>query len=228
MKKYLIVAAHPDDEVLGAGAVTYQLTKAGNAVDLCVLSGRAEARANRPSDEELSREIKDSMRILGIGRAYIGAFPNIKLNAVDHLQLVQFVENAILESQPDVVVTHFPSDSNNDHLHTSLACQAAIRLFQRRDDLRPISELWYMEIPSATDWSVNPAFNQFSPNLFIEVGRDGVQKKLEALSAYEGVQKPYPHPRSPESIEALALMRGSQAHCRCAEAFQVAFRRMTF
>ena len=226
--KYLIVVAHPDDKVLGAGALIYKLTREGHAVDLCVLSGKAEARANRPSDEELSDDIRPSMRILGIGRSYIGAFPNIKLNTVDHLHLVQFIESAILESEPDVVVTHHPADSNNDHLHTSLACQAAIRVFQRRGGVHPIGELWFMEILSSTDWCVNPSLGKFDPNLFVEIGREGVEKKLEALDAYVGVQRPYPHPRSAETIEALALLRGSQADCYYAEAFQVAFRRMTF
>ena len=226
--KYLIVAAHPDDEVLGAGAVIYKLTQEGHSVDLCVLSGKAEARANRPSDEELSEDIRSSMQILGLGKAYIGTFPNIRLNTVDHLELVQFIENAILETQPDVVITHHPTDSNNDHLHTSMACQEAIRVFQRRPNVHPIDELWYMEILSATDWNINPSMNQFTPNLFVEIGRDGLGKKLDALAAYVGVQRPYPHPRSPESIEALALYRGSQAACCCAEAFQVAFRRMKF
>ena len=224
--KYLIVAAHPDDEVLGAGAACYKLTQAGHAVDLCVLSGKAEARANRPSDEELSEDIRSSMQILGISRPYIGTFPNIKLNTVEHLQMVQFIESAVLESQPDVVITHHPADSNNDHLHTSLACQAALRVFQRRDDVHPINELWFMEIPSATDWCVNPSFGKFDPNLFFEIGRDGLDKKLEALQAYVGVQRPYPHPRSTENIEATALQRGSQANCYYAEAFQVAFRRV--
>lgn len=225
---YLVVAAHPDDEVLGAGASIYQQTQAGHSVSVCILSGKAEARANRPSDEELSSDISQSLGVIGVSRAFIGDFPNIKLNTVDHLLLVQFIEKAILEVLPDVVVTHHPSDSNNDHLHTSLACQEAIRIFQRRTDVHPISELWYMEVPSATDWSVNPAMQKFDPNLFVEVGREGLQKKLDALSAYIGVQRPYPHPRSTESIEALAVYRGSQAGCRCAESFQVAFRRITF
>ena len=225
---YLVVAAHPDDEVLGAGASIYQLTQAGHTVSVCILSGKAEARANRPSDEELSSDISQSLGVIGVSRAFIGDFPNIKLNTVDHLLLVQFIEKAILEVLPDVVITHHPSDSNNDHLHTSLSCQEAIRIFQRRDDVHSISELWYMEVPSATDWSVNPAMQKFDPNLFVEVGREGLQKKLDALSAYIGVQRPYPHPRSTESIEALALYRGSQAGCRCAESFQVAFRRITF
>ena len=225
---YLVVAAHPDDEVLGAGATIYQLTKAGHSVEVCILSGKAEARANRPSDEELSSDISQSLGVIGAKHTFIGDFPNIKLNTVDHLSLVQFIEKAILAFQPDVVITHHPSDSNNDHLHTSLACQEAIRIFQRRDDVPHISELWFMEVPSATDWGVNPAMHKFDPDLFVEVGREGLDKKLEALSAYVGVQRPYPHPRSTESIEGLAYYRGSQAGCRCAESFQVAFRRITF
>jgi LmbE family N-acetylglucosaminyl deacetylase len=145
---------------------------------------------------------------------------------VPHLHLVQFIEKAIIESGADVLITHHPADTNNDHLHTSLACQAALRLFQRRTDVKPISELWFMEVLSSTEWSVNSAMNGFNPNMFVEVGEEGISKKLESLAMYRGVMRPYPHPRSEEAISALAVYRGAQAGVNRAEAFQCVFRRM--
>lgn len=82
-----------------------------------------------------------------------------------------------------------------------------------------------MEVPSATEWSVNHAMNLFTPNTFVEVGKDGVCRKIEALSLYRDVMRPYPHPRSEETIQGLAAWRGSQAGLYYAEAFQCVFRR---
>lgn len=222
---YLIVVAHPDDEVLGAGALMYVKSRKGNRVDVCILSGGAEVRHLRPGDAELASDIEGSAGILGVNSLVRGNFPNIQLNTVPHLKLVQFIEESIHRCQPDVVITHHPSDTNNDHLHTSLACQAAIRLFQRRPEERPLRELWYMEVPSATEWSVNQAMQGFTPNTFVEVGEEGVDAKIRALSQYRDVMRPYPHPRSPETLKGLAACRGSQAGLCYAEAFQCVFRR---
>lgn len=224
---YLIVVAHPDDEVLGAGATIHKLTQNGHTVDVCIMSAKAGARAFRPADDELESDTDESMNILGVRNRYKGDFPNIEMNTVPHLKLVQLIESAILQSQPDVVITHHPSDTNNDHLHTSLACQAAIRIFQRRTDVKPVNELWYMEVLSATDWALNTAMNKFTPNTYVETGKEGVEVKIKALSQYRGVMRPYPHPRSEESLFGLAAIRGSESGCMYAEAFECVLRRIT-
>ena len=223
---YLFVLAHPDDEVLGAGATVYKLTKEGHRCEICIMSTQAQARAFRPENEELSADLDASIAMLGVANKYEGDFPNIEMNTVPHLKLVQFIEQAIIKSEADVVVTHHPSDTNNDHLHTSLACQAAIRLFQRRSDVKPLKEFWYMEVLSSTEWSVNSAMNRFIPNLFIEVGEEAIDVKLAALATYRGVMRPYPHPRSAEAIKGLAAYRGAQSGCNYAEAFECVFRRV--
>ena len=223
---YLIVVAHPDDEVLGAGGTMHILAQQGKEVNVCITSGMATARAQRPSDGELTDDTHNSMEILGVNKRIIGDYPNIELNTVPHIKLVQFIEKAIIETSPDIIITHHPSDLNNDHLHTSLACQAATRLFQRRPELKPIKELWYMEVPSSTDWAMNKAFGQFNPNTYVEIGEDGMNKKLEALAMYRNVMREFPHPRSVEALKGLAAYRGGQSACRYAEAFECAFRRI--
>lgn len=224
---YLIVVAHPDDEVLGAGGTIYKLAQSGLEVNLCVLSGKAQARAYRPSDGELESDMNESCSLLGINKIFEGDFPNIKLNTVPHLELVQFIENAILQTKAQVIITHHPADVNNDHVQTSQACQAAIRLFQRRVEVTPVSELWYMEILSSTEWGVDAALIPYHPNVYVELGKQALKKKIEALSMYRGVMREYPHPRSKETLEALAVFRGSQSGCQYAESFQCAFRRVT-
>lgn len=222
---YLIVVAHPDDEVLGAGATMYKLSQEGHKIDVCIMSGQVEARKGRPELNELDQDVQSSLDVLGVTNTYKGGFPNIKFNNVNHLDLVQFVEKVIVESDADVIITHHPADTNNDHLHTSLATQAAIRLFQRNPKIKPIKELLFMEVPSSTEWSVNRAMNIFNPNLFIEVGYEAVEKKIYALSLYRGVMRPYPHPRSDEFIKGLSAYRGGQSGTNYAEAFESVFRR---
>ncbi len=223
--KYLIVVAHPDDEVLGAGASIYKWSKEGHKIDVCMMCTEAKARAFRPEDKELNDDLYASSKLLGIGKIYEGEFPNIEMNTVPHLQLVQFIEKAIVESEPDIVITHHPADTNNDHMQTSMACQEAIRLFQRRPEVKPLKEFWYMEVPSCTEWAINSAMQRFTPNCYVEVGIEGVEAKVKALGMYRGVMRPYPHPRSAEYIQGLAAHRGSQWGVNYAEAFEVVLRK---
>lgn len=222
---YLIVVAHPDDEVLGAGASIYKWTRRGDNVDVCIMSSEARARTFRPDDKELDDDTHNAASFLGITHIYEGEFPNIEMNTVPHLSLVQFIEKAILASEPDIVITHHPADTNNDHLQTSMACQEAIRLAQRRQDVKPLKEFWYMEVPSCTEWAINSSMQNFNPNCFVEVGVDGVRAKIDSLRMYRGVMRPYPHPRSEEYITGLASYRGSQFQLTYAEAFEIVLRK---
>ena len=223
--KFLIVVAHPDDEVLGAGASIYKWAKQGDSIDVCIMCKEAKARAFRPNDMELDEDTHAALKYLGVDKEYDGIFPNIEMNTVPHIQLVQYIEMAIMESKPDIVITHHPSDLNNDHIHTSMACQEAVRLAQRRPEVRPIKEFWYMEIPSCTEWATNSAMNLFHPNCYVEVGKEGIDNKVKALSLYRGVMRPYPHPRSNEYITGLAAIRGGECGLMYAEAFEVVLRK---
>lgn len=221
--KYLIVVAHPDDEVLGAGATIYKLISQGHQVAVATMANHAAARAN--ISETLSNDQMDAMEVLGVKQIYTADFPNIKMNTVAHLDLVQFIEKCIEDFQAEAFITHHSSDTNIDHVMTSGAVQAAVRLFQRKEGIPPLQELLYMEVPSSTEWSVDSSANRFTPNYFVEVGKEGVNKKIEALSSYKGVMRPYPHPRSVEALKSLAAYRGSQAGCNYAEAFECVYKR---
>ncbi len=222
--KFLIVVAHPDDEALGAGASIRGLSGQGHEFAVATMSSHAAARANRSAT--LAEDQQRALEILGIEKTYAADFPNIRMNTVPHLELVQFIEGCIADFGAEGIITHHPSDTNIDHAVTSGAAQAAARLFQRRPGIPALRELWYMEVPSSTEWSLDSSLARFQPNLFIEVGEDGLDVKLRALAAYTGVMRPYPHPRSDEAVRALAAWRGAQAGCRYAEAFECVFRRI--
>jgi LmbE family N-acetylglucosaminyl deacetylase len=218
---YLVVVAHPDDEVLGAGATIHKLIEKCNQVAVATMANHAAARAN--ISDTLAGDQAEAMEILGVKKVYSADFPNIRMNTVPHLELVQFVESCIEDFKADAIITHHPSDTNNDHVMTSYAVQAASRLFQRKEGVPALRELLYMEVASSTEWSFDTSSNRFTPNYFVEIGKAGVDIKIKALSAYKGVMRPYPHPRSNEALEGLAAYRGVQAGCNYAEAFEMAF-----
>lgn len=221
----LIVCAHPDDEVLGAGATAALLTSTGHRVRSCILSGDVEARQHRPDLATLRANACAANALLGMDEPIFGPFPNIAFNTVPHLELVQFVEKAILDTQATVVITHHPADLNDDHLHTSRACQAASRLWQRREGLHPLETLLFMEVASSTDWSFPGTLPSFQAVTYVPVTGHMVDLKNQALACYEGVMRPAPHPRRDEILRGMAAWRGAQAGVPYAEAFQTAFRR---
>jgi LmbE family N-acetylglucosaminyl deacetylase len=218
----LIVAAHPDDEVLGCGATGAAIAAAGGSVRACLLCAEADARGARPADSELHADTQRAQQILGFGPPILGSFPNIRLNTVPHLELVQFIERAMVESGATVLFTHHPRDINDDHGHTARACLAAARLFQRRSGVPRLRRLYYMEILSSTDWSFPGSGAPFEADTFFEAGAQ-LERKCEALRAYRGVMRDFPHPRSEEIVRGLAAYRGGQSGMRHAEAFQTAF-----
>lgn len=222
----LIVVSHPDDEVLGCGATAAALAAAGVPVRSCILVGDADARGQRPELEQFKAHTNEAQRILGLDAPILGPFPNIRLNTVPHLELVQFIERAIEQTGADTVFTHHPGDINDDHKHTSSACQAAARLFQRRSGVAPLKALYFMEILSATDWTF-PGGAAFHADTFFEIGEDLLERKLQALATYQGVMREFPHPRSREILTGHAAYRGGQAGMRYAEAFQTAFHALS-
>lgn len=218
------MVAHPDDEILGFGGTGAFLASRGESVLSIILCGGVNARSRRPSDEELLADILDANRVVNFQTPILGCFPNIRMNTVPHVDLVQFIEKQIDAFQPRRVFTHHPRDLNDDHCCVAKACFVAVRLGQRRSDLQMVESVHCMEIPSATDWSFPFHNPPFEPNLF--VGIDAfIESKVESLSRYRHVMREFPHPRSREVLYGLAAYRGGQSCHRYAESFQTIFQR---
>lgn len=223
-KVNLVVVSHPDDEILGFGAAGAKFVQNGEVVQPVILCGDVDARARRPTDQELLDDMATANAQVGFSAPVLGGFPNIRMNNVDHLDLVQFIEKQVQQFQPHRIFAHHPSDLNDDHKQVSRATLAAARLFQRRADVRPLEALALMEIPSSTDWGFEGVEGSgFRPNLFVEVGGT-LDLKLKALACYRNVMRDYPHSRSVEALRGLAAMRGAQAGLDRAEAFQAIFQ----
>lgn len=220
----LVVVAHPDDEILGFGATGAKLVAAGEIVQPIILCGNVDVRTQRPTDERLMADIAAANDRVGFQAPVLGSFPNIRMNTVGHLDLVQFIETQIDAFQPTRIFTHHLGDINDDHVLVARACLPAARLSQRRGEVGRAPSVYFMEVPSATDWAYPTGGPAFTPTIYVDVS-GFVDAKLEALDCYSSVPRPFPHPRSREAILALATARGAQAGVAQAEAFQGVFSR---
>lgn len=226
MKKHLFVVAHPDDEVLGAGALIFEATRRGDQVAVAVLNTCDTTRYVN-CGEKIVDDMETSHSILGESiRRYLFYYTDSNFNSADHRKMVQDIEGVIEDFRPDTIFTQHPGDINTDHYWTAASCMEAFRLWQRlRGYSRPIEALYLMEVQSSTNWALNPSEKRFCPNTFVEVSQEAVQAKVDALSVYENVIRPVPHPRSKEALMALPVLRGSQSGVPLAEAFECVFRR---
>lgn len=218
--RYLIVAAHPDDEALGAGATIHKASRNGDDVYVCLLSHWSPTR-----DDNLENGIEISHAILGVKKSYVGDFGCMRFKDEDHHAIVRFIESAIKDCQPDVVITHHPADVHVDHGITAECCLEAVKLPQRQIvDVSAIKMVLFMEVPSSTDWNISTANGMFVPNMFVEISDNDFSAKIDAIKVYDNVLRDRPHPRSASNLEALTVVRGSQAGVKNAEAFQIVFR----
>ena len=222
---HLIVVAHPDDEILGFGGAGRKFVNNGDKVFPLIISSNAEMRSLRPSTEVLFKNALEANMKLGFERPIFGGFPNIRLNNVDHIDLVKYIENHISIINPTHIYTHHPNDLNNDHHQVSIACQAAARLFQRDSKINPLKQFAFMEIPSSTDWAFSQGNDCFNPNYFVDI-KNTIDDKLAALRCYKGVLRNPPHSRSEEGIKALSIYRGGQSNSLNAEAFQLVYKKI--
>lgn len=223
-KKILFVVAHPDDEILGAGAFIFDAAKAGHEIAVAVLNTCDTTRyQNDPGT--IMVDLKKSHSELGISFVFPFQYKDSTFNSADHRRMVQDIEGVIREFKPDYIFTQHPGDINTDHYWTAASCMEAFRLWQRgREDAKPIKGLYLMEVQSSTDWAMNPSIKKFDPNTYIPVSEAGVSAKVRSLGMYENVIRPVPHPRSEEALWALPRLRGAQCGMPYAEAFECVFR----
>ena len=215
-----VIAAHPDDEVLGCGATIARHALAGDQVYILIVSEGATSRdavrsRSNAQDElsDLALSARNAHSILGSASLEMLAFPDNRLDSVDLLDVVKPIEAFLGKFGPETIYTHFPDDLNIDHRIVSDAVQVACRPIPGRG----IKQLLMFEVASSTEWRVaSPA--TFSPNYFVEVSAT-LEVKKRALSAYASEMRPWPHARSLEAVESLAKWRGASVGVMAAEAF---------
>ena len=224
MSKILVVAAHPDDEVLGCGATMAKAAKLGHEVHTLILgegeTSRDEKRMRGKRSGELSRlaiSAEKARNILGARSLKLHNFPDNRMDSVDLLDIVKIVERHIALHNPDTVYTHHAGDLNVDHRMVSAAVLTACRPVPGQ----PVTTLLFFEVLSSTEWQASGCSSSFSPNWFVEVS-DSLPLKIQALKEYSSEMRPFPHPRSYEAVEHLARLRGASVGVPAAEAFILA------
>lgn len=213
--RYMFVVAHPDDEVLGAGAYIHKLIESGEEV--CVVIMNADYEKTR---KEMFDDIKKSHDILGVKNSALFSYKNMSFYTENHRDMVETIEKEIREFKPDVIFTHNDKDLHSDHHITSMVTQQAARLWQRHSKGHKVKALYFMEILSSTNWSAH----DFKPDTYAEVSPENMEAKIAALACYKNVVRPDPHPRSKGNIYALAYLRGSDIGFYTAEAFKTVWR----
>lgn len=220
----LVVCAHPDDEVLGPGATVARHNINGDNVYSCILCEHVTARKDRAEHEDLLRQTHKAAKIIGIKDTMFFDFPNMEMNVIPMLNLVQSIEEAIIKFKPEIIYTHHAGDLNDDHRIAFNATQAAIRLPERQNvkglPRNLIKEVLCYEVSSSTEWAAPLPEYIFRPNVFVNV-KETFRLKIEAFQQYVEIVKNYPHPRSVENLEALAKYRGGQAGFELAESFML-------
>ena len=220
----LVIAAHPDDEVLGLGGTLAKHNIAGDSIYLCILCEQVDARKNKPEHEDFKIQIQNAAEILGINDTMFFDFPNIKMNTIPMIDLVKAIEKAIIKYKPGIIYTHHGGDLNDDHKIAFNATMAAIRLPERRTveniSRNLIKQVLCYETPSSTEWGAPLSEFVFKPNVFVDI-KDTFKSKIIAIEQYIGIIKEYPHPRSVENLESLAKYRGAQSGLELAEAFML-------
>ncbi|MBW7862681.1 MAG: PIG-L family deacetylase [Rhodocyclaceae bacterium] len=221
METVLVVAAHPDDEVLGCGGTLARHAAAGDAVHVLFLADGVAARTAGGSVDPgaLTARLdaaREAAAILGLAGVDALGLPDNRLDTVPLLDLVQAVERVLARLDPQIVYTHHHGDLNIDH---RLAHQAVLTACRPLPGCS-VHTLRCFEVPSSTEWQA-PGAAPFEPNLFIDVTAT-LDRKRRALQAYGAELRTFPHPRSIEAIEALGRWRGASAGLAHAEAFVVA------
>jgi N-acetylglucosamine malate deacetylase 1 len=215
-KTIVVIAAHPDDEVLGCGGTLARHASDGDSVHILFL---ADGVSSRQSVSESASEVRmesacSAAEILGARRPSTLALPDNKLDSLPLLEIVQGVESFLADKQPTIVYTHHGGDLNIDH---RIAHQATMTAARPQPDTK-IKTILSFETPSSTEWATPAIGLPFRPNHFVDVS-DYANCKLEALKQYDAEMRPFPHARSVEAVEALMRTRGTSVGLTCAEAF---------
>jgi LmbE family N-acetylglucosaminyl deacetylase len=204
-----------DDEVLGCGATIARHVEQSDTVTVVFVANRIYNHAFDPGAFEREKVCAERAReVLGYDRSVFLGLHDERLDACTQ-DIIIPLEKAAGEADPELVYLCHRGDNNQDHR----AVFQAARVVLRPSATPRIRSVLCYEVPSSTEQS--PAFPEagFLPNVFSRISEDQLRKKLAALNEYDREYRPFPHPRSPEAVEALARVRGSQAGLPAAEAF---------
>jgi len=219
MRKILVIAAHPDDEVLGCGGTIAKLASEGAEVQVLFLADGVSARESDLANDELVTRraaARGACGLLGVQKVSFKDFPDNRMDTIALLDVAKVIEVEIASFAPDTIFTHHAGDLNIDHRRIHEATVVACRP-QRGF---PVKTLLLFEVPSSTEWQLPDTAAVFAPNWFVDISTT-LEKKMAALDIYKDEMRDWPHPRSMRAIEHLAHWRGACVGVDAAEAFML-------
>lgn len=220
--KILVVAAHPDDEVLGCGGTIAQLAKNGHEIYVGIMGEGMTSRfpQREQADPAILKKLHAvSRRVakdLGVREISILDLPDNRFDTVSFLEIVKIVEDWIGKWKPEIIYTHHGGDLNIDHRIVNRAVLTATRPVPGQS----VREIYAFEIPSSTEWAFGSIEPVFRPNCFVVIDAT-LDVKKQALLCYDTETRSFPHPRSAEAMEVIARRWGSVVGKAAVEAFEL-------
>lgn len=219
-KRVLVVAAHPDDEVLGVGGTVLKHVKNMNEVYCVIAATGIAARYGNQADN--SKEVKkhykraiEAGKILGFKKMFFLDFPDNRMDSVALLDVVKRIEDIISKVNPDIIYTHHHNDLNVDHR----VCFQAVITACRPIGKNKVKKIFTFETLSSTEWQAKTG-NSFLPNVYVNISGE-IERKIKAMKKYKTEIRKYPHSRSEEGIRILSAYRGIECGMKNAEAFHL-------
>lgn len=222
-KTILVVAAHPDDEILGCGGTIARHARAGDEVHVVIMAEGVTSRdqkrnvtSQRNELELLSSMAKEANKLLGATSVTLHGLPDNRMDSLDRLDVIKLIEKEIDRVKPSLVYTHHVGDLNIDHCIVQDSVATACRPLPGSC----VQTLLFFEVPSSTEWRLPATGMPFTPNWFVDIAAT-LELKLQALNCYRNEMRPWPHPRSIEGVKHLARWRGASNGVAAAEAFML-------
>lgn len=222
MSKVLVIAAHPDDEILGVGGTIAKHIQNGDECDALILGEGVTSRYQNRNvvDYEIVKELHktsfEAAGVIGFGSIYLENLPDNRFDSIDLLDIIKIIEKYLDKCKPDIIYTHHSGDLNIDHRKTYEAILTATRPINGNEYPK---EIYCFETVSSTEWNFEYT-NCFKPNYFIDI-TELLEIKLKSMKCYKSELKKFPHPRSIENLIVSAKKWGSVIGVKYAEAFEV-------
>jgi N-acetylglucosamine malate deacetylase 1 len=210
----LVIAPHPDDEVLGCGGTIAAVSKAGGEVHVAVVTSGQPPAFSEKQVAQVRAEAGEAHRLLDVAQTHWLGLPAAKLADIENASINKAIRDLVVQVSPDTILAPFPGDIHIDHQLVFLSTLVACRPHQPQ---YPRTLLAY-ETLSETNWNAPYITPPFVPNVYVDITLT-LELKLAAMRCFASQIKEPPHERSSEALKALATLRGATVHKTAAEAF---------
>jgi LmbE family N-acetylglucosaminyl deacetylase len=217
MKNIIIISAHPDDEIIGAGGTLLKHRDSGDNIFWLITTNIFDHQGfNKDRIESRQTEIKKVAALLGVKNTFLLDYPTMNLSSSSVISMTPKISEVFQEVKPEIIYCLNRSDAHSDHRHTFDAVMACTKSFRYPF----VKQVLMYECISETEFAPNLLEKVFMPNYFVDVSKH-FKEKLEIMKVYESEIGEHPFPRSLRNMEALATFRGASVGVEYAEAFQL-------